>query len=435
MQLARVFRNFFLGKNQYINSRPEFKRVLLTGYLALLCVVANWTYMIVIDGPSFPNFFLNSLFCFIGILTMLLVRLGKYTIAKLLIFTGAYSIIYVFCSIEPFQTGVSIYFVVCSIGALALFGYEQRHMAFIFAIIGAILFCLAYLTPFSLIPRTQTYTDEYIYANFILNFIVSLIASVLILLFMTDVNRYSEKTLEKKEAEAQERNKELTKLNTELDRFVYSVSHDLRSPLATITGIVNIGKYAENLDEAKKYFSMIENRLKAQDFFIREIIDFYRNSRTEINYESVRLFEEVQSIVNEHTYNENQNTIDYQVSIPHDIQFKTDKIRLRSVLTNLIGNAVKYHDLSKMEKFIRVAASRNNGHIEITVEDNGQGIGEEHLKKIFDMFYRASTDSKGSGLGLFIARETATKLGGKISVESILGEGTKFLLTVPAEVN
>jgi signal transduction histidine kinase len=255
---------------------------------------------------------------------------------------------------------------------------------------------------------------------------------VLILLFMTDVNRYSEKALEKKEAEALERNKELTKLNTELDRFVYSVSHDLRSPLATITGIVNIGKYAENMDEAKKYFSMIENRLKAQDFFIREIIDFYRNSRTEINHEPVCLQEEVQSIVNEHTYGEIQNSIDYRVTVSPDIEFKSDKIRLRSVLTNLIGNAVKYHDLTKVEKFIQVGAKRNNGHIEITVEDNGQGIGEEHLKKIFDMFYRASTDSKGSGLGLFIAQETALKLGGKISVQSTLGEGSKFSLTVPA---
>ena len=405
---------------------------MLTGYLSLLCVVANWAYMIIGSGPLFPNFFLNSLFCIIGILTMLLLRLGKYTIAKLLIFIGAFSIIFAFCSIEPFQTGVSIYFVVCSIGALALFGYEQRHIAFIFAAIGAILFCLAYLTPFSLIPRSQTFSEEFIYTNFILNFIVSLIASVLILHFMTDVNRYSEQTLEKKEAEALERNKELTKLNTELDRFVYSVSHDLRSPLATITGIVNIGKYAENMEEARKYFSMIEDRLKAQDFFIREIIDFYRNSRTEINYESIQLHEEVNSIVNEHSYNENQNSIDYHVAIDSDIQFNSDKIRLRSILTNLIGNAIKYHDLSKVEKFIRVGANRNNGHIEITVEDNGLGIGEEHLKKIFDMFYRASTDSKGSGLGLFIARETAAKLGGKISVESKLGVGSKFSLTVPA---
>ena len=434
MHPSRVFRNFFIGKDRFINSRAEFKRVLLTGYLSLLCVVANWAYMLIDAGPLFPNFILNSIFCFIGILTMLLLRLGKYTLAKLLIFIGAYSVMFLFCSIEPFETGVSIYFVVCSIGALAMFGYEQRHIAFIFAGIGAVLFCLAYLSPLSIIPRSQPFSEEYIFTNFILNFFVSLIASVLILHFMTDVNRYSEKTLERKEAEALERNKELTKLNTELDRFVYSVSHDLRSPLATITGIVNIGKYAENLEEAKRYFSLIENRLKAQDFFIREIIDFYRNSRTEINYEAIKLQEEVQSIVNEHSF-ENQNTIDYQVSISPDIELTSDKIRLRSVLTNLIGNAVKYHDLTKDEKFIRVGAGRNNGHVEIIVEDNGLGIGEEHLKKIFEMFYRASSDSKGSGLGLFIAQETAAKLGGKINVESQLGKGSRFFLTLPSEIH
>src|SRR5204863_5457180 len=131
-----------------------------------------------------------------------------------------------------------------------------------------------------------TYSEDYIFSNFILNFSVSLIATVLILYFLIDLNHYSEKSIEVKETEALEKNKELTKLNTELDRFVYSVSHDLRSPLSTISGLVNIGKQAESLDEAKNYFAMIDDRLKAQDFFIREIIDFYRNTRTEINRES-----------------------------------------------------------------------------------------------------------------------------------------------------
>jgi len=388
--------------------------------------------MIVNIGERFPNFILNVIFCFTGITSMLLLRLSKDTAAKLLLFIGAYSIIFIFCTFEPFQTGVSIYFVVCSIGALALFGYEQKHIAFLFAGIGALLFTLAYPAGVKILSVPITFSEAYISNNFLMNFFVALAASVLILFFMTDVNRYSERSLEQKEAEALERNKELIKLNSELDRFVYSVSHDLRSPLATISGIVNIGKYAENMDEARKYFSMIENRLKAQDFFIREIIDFYRNSRTEINHEPVHLQEEVQSIVNDHSYAENNDAINYQVAIPADIEFTSDKIRLRSVLNNLIGNAAKYHDIMKSERFIRIGAERNNGHIEIVVEDNGQGSGEEHLKKIFDMFYRASTDSKGSGLGLFIAQETASKLGGKICVQSTLGKGSKFSLTIPA---
>lgn len=434
MQLTRVFRNFFIGKNRFITPRVEFKRVMLTGYLSLLCVGVNWIYMLANPGDSLPNFLLNIAFCVLGIGCLIFLRLAKDTVAKLLLFIGAYSIIFVFCIIEPFETGVWIYLVVSSIGAIALFGYEQRHIAFLFSFVAAILFSIAYLTPFKPIAEPIAFTEDYIFTNFLLNFFVSLVTSVLILVFMTDVNRYSEKILEKKEAEAQQRNSELVKLNSELDRFVYSVSHDLRSPLATISGIVNIGKYATDIDEARKYFLMIENRLKAQDFFIREIIEFYRNSRTETNREPVKLQEEVQNIVNDHTYAENQNAINYQVAIAPDMEFNSDKIRLRSVLTNLIGNAVKYHDPSKSDRFIRVGAERNNGHVEITVEDNGQGIGPEHLSKIFDMFYRASTDSKGSGLGLFIAQETANKLGGKIKVQSTLGKGTKFSLTIPSGV-
>jgi signal transduction histidine kinase len=189
------------------------------------------------------------------------------------------------------------------------------------------------------------------------------------------------------------------------------------------------------MEEAQKYFSMIENRLKAQDFFIHEIIEFYRNSRTELSLEPVRLREEVENIVNDHSIEESQHPIEYQVSIPSDLEFASDKIRLRSLLTNLIGNAVKYHDLNKSHRFIRVGAERKNSHhIEIVVEDNGQGIGEEHLNKIFQMFYRASSDSKGSGLGLFIAQETASKLGGKISVHSAIGKGSKFSITIPSEL-
>jgi signal transduction histidine kinase len=202
--------------------------------------------------------------------------------------------------------------------------------------------------------------------------------------------------------------------------------------LASISGLVRIGQHAENLDEAKQYFSMIDDRINAQDFFIREIIDFYRNSRTEISHERFYLKEQVSEIINQHAIS--ADSIQYHVNIPDALEIQSDKIRLKSVLSNLISNAIKYHDLTKTEKFIRVSSEKQNGYWIITVEDNGLGIGDGHLPKVFDMFYRASADSKGSGLGLFIARETVNKLGGKIHVDSILGKGSKFWFTVKAPV-
>lgn len=428
MQVARSFRRFLL-KDQYIQSRAEFKRTILTGYLALICIVVNVLYMVLDSHQGyFLLSWLNAGCCFACSITLILIRAKKYIGAKLIMFLAVYAVIFVFCAIETPATGVSYFFILLAIGAIALFGVEQWPYAGGLSLLGAILFLITVVGGFRL--ESLTFSDDYIRFNFILNFFVILITAILILYFMIDLNHYAERTLEEKEAETNTKNKELTKLNAELDRFVYSVSHDLRSPLASISGLVNIGQHAENLDEAKRYFNMIGDRINAQDFFIREIIDFYRNSRTETAVESFSLRKHVDEIVSEQAMN--LGSINCQVEIPTEMDVQSDKIRLKSVLSNLIGNAIKYHDIAKAEKYIKVSAERQNGHWIIAVEDNGQGIGAEHMPKLFNMFYRASADSKGSGLGLFIARETVDKLGGKIHVDSTLGKGSKFWFTVAA---
>lgn len=428
MQVARLFRRFLL-KDQYIQSRAEFKRTILTGYLALICIVVNILYMVLGSHQGYSLLsWLNVGCCLACSITLVLVRAKKYVAAKLIMFLAVYAVIFIFCAIEPADTGVSFFFILLAIGAIALFGVEQWPYAAGLSALGAILFLVTIVGGYQV--EVMNFTKDYIRFNFILNFFVILITAILILYFMIDLNHYAERTLEKKEAETDAKNKELTKLNAELDRFVYSVSHDLRSPLASISGLVNIGQHAESLNEAKRYFTMIGDRINAQDFFIREIIDFYRNSRTETAVENFSLRKHVDEIVGEQAIN--LGSIHCHVEIPADMDVQSDKIRLKSVLSNLIGNAIKYHDISKAEKFIKISANRENGHWIIAVEDNGQGIGAEHLPKLFDMFYRASADSKGSGLGLFIARETVDKLGGKIHVRSTLGIGSRFWFTVAA---
>ncbi len=428
MQVARSFRRFLL-KDQYIQSRAEFKRTILTGYLALICIVVNILYMVLDSHQGyFLLSWLNAGCCIACSVALVLIRAKKHILAKLIMFLAVYVVIFVFCAIEPPSTGVSYFFILLAIGAIALFGVEQWPFAGGLSLLGGILFLVTIVGGYRI--ETMTFTNDYIRFNFILNFFVILITAILILYFMIDLNHYAERTLEEKEAETNTKNKELTKLNAELDRFVYSVSHDLRSPLASISGLVNIGQHAENLDEAKKYFNMIGDRINAQDFFIREIIDFYRNSRTETAVENFSLRKHVDEIISEQAMN--LGSINCRVEIPAEMQVQSDKIRLKSVLSNLIGNAIKYHDIAKAEKYIKVSAERQNGHWIIAVEDNGQGIGAEHLPKLFNMFYRASADSKGSGLGLFIARETVDKLGGKIHVDSTLGKGSKFWFTVAA---
>ena len=232
----------------------------------MLCIVANMLYVFVDTHTDYLSLsWLNATFTAVSAAALLLLRYRHYTASKLTLFIGAYAVLFVFCAIEPASTGVSFFLILANLGAIAIFGREQRMYALALCILGAILFMIAIVWDVRLYD-TQ-FSEEYIRNNFILNFFVFLILAVLILYFMLELNHYAEKTLEKKEAETREKNKELVKLNAELDRFVYSVSHDLRSPLASIAGLVYIGQHVENLDEAKQYFTMIGDRINAQDFF------------------------------------------------------------------------------------------------------------------------------------------------------------------------
>ena len=110
---------------------------------------------------------------------------------------------------------------------------------------------------------------------------------------------------------------------------------------------------------------------------------------------------------------------------------KADKNRLAVVLNNLMANAIKYHDPKKAVQWIKVEVSNSNGTLKVKVSDNGMGIDPEHHDKVFDMFYRGTLHSNGSGLGLYIVRETVAKMNGTISLDSKPGEGSSFLITLP----
>jgi signal transduction histidine kinase len=195
-----------------------------------------------------------------------------------------------------------------------------------------------------------------------------------------------------------------------------------------VQGLVALGKISSDEEEMKKCFTLIGERIKAQEFFINEIIDIYRNNRVELKLEKIQLKKLTEEIVEETSFTPGVDDIRFKIEINDNLEFVSDKIRLKSLMFNLIGNAIKYHDPQKSNKFIKVSATRSGEFVLINIEDNGKGIGEEHLPKIFNMFYRASTDSKGSGLGLYIVKEAVAKLKGTITAESELGKGTKFTL-------
>jgi len=240
---------------------------------------------------------------------------------------------------------------------------------------------------------------------------------------------------EKKEWEEQiqEKNNLLEKTNAELDRFVYSVSHDLRAPLNSIQGLINICDTTDDANELKQLMNMMKTRVKKLYTFIDEIISFARNTRTEIQKEDVKLFELANEVVNNAQYREQAATIDFRIDIAESDQIYTDASRLNIVLNNLVDNAIKYHRHNQRGKYITIKGKSIRSTYKIEVSDNGQGIPDQAQSKIFDMFFRASDNSNGSGLGLFIVKDMIERIGGSIRLDSKLGEGTTFTIELPKE--
>lgn len=225
----------------------------------------------------------------------------------------------------------------------------------------------------------------------------------------------------------EKRNRELRKLNSELDRFVYSASHDLRAPLASILGLIAVARLDKS-NNVEEYLNLIEKSIHKLDGFIRDIIDFSRNSRLELHTESINFESMVHEIIDELKYMDERGLIRKIVEVNGSGNFYTDRKRLAIILRNLISNAYKYHNPYNDDNFVHVIVKYSSHEATITVADSGIGISEEHLSNIFKMFYRANENNNGSGLGLYIVKETVDKLKGNITVRSIPNQGSTFEL-------
>ncbi len=248
------------------------------------------------------------------------------------------------------------------------------------------------------------------------------------------VLNYRDITERKKVEEVLSRNNaELQKTNAELDRFVYSASHDLRAPLKSMLGLIGI--INEDLDPShemqQECISMLNKSVIKLDNFIEDILHYSRNSRAKIEKDEIRFEELVQETRESHNFMGGPKKMNLMVEINQQEKFVSDKRRISVVLNNLVSNAIKYSDPSKDHSFIKIIVDCSPQNAVIAIEDNGIGIAQKDIGKIFEMFYRATVSSTGSGLGLYILKESLDKLDGKIDVESKLNEGTKFTVEIP----
>ena len=238
-------------------------------------------------------------------------------------------------------------------------------------------------------------------------------------------------TLYTSRIEIQLKNEELLKTNDELNKFVYSVSHDLRSPLTSILGIVNLAKITPEMKVALSYFEMIEGRVLKLDDFIKKIIDYYKNARLEIVKDKIDLKPFILEIW-ELLRDQNSNIL-FNLNVREDVEYVGDSMRLKIIFENLISNAIKYQNPSSNSKLIDISVNVDSINLNITISDNGIGIDSRFIDSIFNLFFRTedSLQVEGAGIGLYLVKEAVNKTGGTIDVNSKLMYGTVFKILIP----
>lgn len=424
--MKKIIRDFIIGKRTFIESWNEYKQVLLSGQFALLGIIVCSIYLII--DLSWGVYY--SIPVYLGGISLLSIALylhrkGEHCAANYFLFPTLNVVVYLFAASEDFNTGATFLFIPVALGAFAVFNFQQRRMAIGFAAMTFILFIVANTVDFSILPE-RLYTKEELFYNYIINFAAAFPSSILAIYLLISMNHHNSQELIAT-------NKMLIKSNEELDRFVYSTSHDLRAPLASVLGLLNLSGKSENIGEVKNYLGMMEKRVHSLEAFVKDITDYARNNRLHVNNTVVDLHEMARDIWESLRYTLGAEDITFTINIPHDFKVVLDPTRLHTILSNLISNAIRYHDHRKENKYIQLSCQQTEGSFALHVEDNGQGIDPQYQKRVFDMFFRANETSTGSGLGLYIVKETITKLSGSIQLESVPRVGSTFTLKFPQQ--
>jgi|GEM_PF-1767298 len=235
---------------------------------------------------------------------------------------------------------------------------------------------------------------------------------------------------ERKKSEEQ-----LLAVNTELEAFTYSVSHDLRTPLRAVNGYAQMlnEDYSTKLDEeAKRLIDNIKYNATKMGMLIDDLLTFSRLGRKEIQKSNIDMNELTKEVL-----------IDMNKSIAHSAEIKMGKLHsakadyslLYQVMLNLISNAVKYSS-KKEHPLVEIFSEEKNGEIIFSVKDNGVGFDMRFVHKLFGIFQRLhkSKDFEGTGVGLAIVHRIISKHGGKVWAEGELNNGASFYITLPSSV-
>lgn len=227
------------------------------------------------------------------------------------------------------------------------------------------------------------------------------------------------------------KNEELQKAYDELDKFAYSVTHNVRGPLLSVLGAIDVAQYVDGIADLREMLKMMEEAVKNLDKYIQSIHDYHNLKRGQLYIEEIDFNGIVKEQEDIFRLTAKMKEISFHVNVSQRESFRSDKISIKIVLNNLLSNAFKFQDKDRNDKFVDLDIQVATGMATIKIKDNGIGIHEDNIGEIFNMFFRATTEEVGAGFGLYNVKDALIKLNGEIKVDSILGEGSVFKVSIP----
>jgi|SRR5690348_994000 len=415
-------------------------RPLVTDEMAITYFV-NWDWRL-IKHIEFISFYLTvpvlSLFSF----QLLPQEFSRKILAAILLVTTPFVLISIFGTPLVFRYPIKIFQLIMFVTALyGLYIYilalKNKQPGSIYLLIGFVMLFITIINDI-LNARFIIHTGNFIYAGLFI-FTISQAITISKQFFWTYTRlevankRLAEinEELNNKNSTIVEKNDQLSKLNVELDSLVYRTSHDLRSPITSVITLIEIIR--DEKDEAKRneYLSAQKRILFRLNSLIEGTLDFVKNKRLELKYEPIEFLEFINNALYDHKFAEDSLHVQRMVDVKQEGAFYTDASRLNIIINNLISNALKYHDTHKNNSYLKISVHADDKHANIEVTDNGVGIDRLHLADIFTIFYRANESYKGSGIGLNIVKDAVEKLGGSVAVQSVIAQGTRFIIDIP----
>ncbi len=250
--------------------------------------------------------------------------------------------------------------------------------------------------------------------------------------------RNMRKAKEELEAEVSQRTRELqtanaalSQIKAELDLFLYRASHDLKGPLCSMEGLLNLVRMQEHPAEQGQYLVLMQQTIHKLNRVLESMVSYSNNTHKGVSSEPVNFATVLEKVLQSCRTLKGFDRVQLRTHLHTPVPFYSDAERVFTVLKNVISNGIVFQNSGLPQPTVMVWITTSVEGVMMVVRDNGIGIAEEMLSTLFQMFTKSSSQSAGSGLGLFVTGEIVKKLGGRISLQSQEGKGTQVSILMP----